>query len=365
MAQQVSVEVLHSHEIIKQINNFASNSKANLECPICEDLNMTVAYPRYCYLKDDPFGCSIWCNICGRRDEVVFHCPNGYCRQHKEGFDYCFECGLKHFNLIDKERINLEKNANIIKKKDSDQMETKRKKIGTDKSTTNEIVETRMQVIYQLLNILSNFNGEDRKKSLKDKMAKPEKLFSNHNIASYFSSQTRATNEQLLDLAYQTINIRIDTNDNDDENTVPKEWNNAFNEIMNAMKEKHNNSLQIFESIYLWNVENGWIENGSDLKQAIFKVVEKNNSNNDNTNNNKKCSFVIVSNIRYHSVSQTSKIVEMQKRGKKDEKLCYFKLFIHDWNVDKAIQYYEKDHFCFDYFLDPKWLRVLFYFLFL
>lgn len=487
--QKIKVKIIHSHLIIDAINEFRDeSSESNFECPICEDVNvgMRCSYPRYCYTDVDPHGSCIWCNICGRRDEIVFHCPNGYCRQHDAGFDYCFDCAVKHFNLFTD-------NTNTLNDDDVE-------------------INDRLDCILQLREILKTFNTPDSKKSQKDKMAKPERNFANNSLKEFFIAQKEKAKEKkekeeanknkteqeeknkdkeerflapltqeitlsvknsLIENLMTSININNnesksesvnennskdsntsneninnnntnsnngndekensdsnssstrfkklknvkskffgnkstnkkkgtttitgtdstessdtsnnnDTSDkeekeknnddkvNDNENDVKssneetteksvdeeslnldnEEWQVLFDQLMNDIRDNEKREKQLFEKIGLFNEENDLIANGKDLKNAIEKLVAKNNDNNINNNEN-SLQLRIVSNIRYLSEEESGKMLKLKDEGFTDMTLNYYKLFLYNWDFEKAVEFYKQDEFCLLHCIDP------------
>ena len=102
-----TIKVIHTHRIADTISKLSENDFINLECPICELETLKCIYPRYSYATSEPYGCRVWCIICARYDEIIFHCPSEYPKRHPIGFDYCFDCGLRHYDLFDSQTFDL------------------------------------------------------------------------------------------------------------------------------------------------------------------------------------------------------------------------------------------------------------------
>ena len=187
---KLTVDIINTDEIISQINNIISNdATCNFECPVCdvETVQMKCTRPHNVYSKDPgQISCGIYCNMCGRTALVVFTCPNGTCPMHSTGFDYCFDCGLKHFNVsLDDDTFN------------------KHDVRGDDDTVVKEI----FQIFHKFRTILLQFKGNKHhfRQYSKSTLCKPRKEFSqNFNC---FYNHLRSCNHN--DIPCQRIEIDI------------------------------------------------------------------------------------------------------------------------------------------------------------
>ena len=320
---KLTIDIINTDEITAKINNIiSSNSTCNFECPVCdvETVQMKCTRPDNVYSKNPgQINCGVYCNKCGRTALVVFTCPNGHSPMHPNGFDYCFDCGLKHFNVtFDADTLN---KHNVYGNQD-----------------TQAACANIFAVFQKFRTILSQFkrNKHHFRQYSKSTLCKPRKEFSQnfHCFYNYLRSCNHDNvPSQRIEIDYPDIHSKHNE-------SVQKPWNAIFDTIINQIKGKQLEKTKlIVERIWLYNAEYGLIENGKDLKQAV-----------NGTNN---CNLTLISNINFLTQDETKSMFELQKQGYMDEMLNYYKLSIYDWDIKKAKKYYIHDDFCVPYCVYP------------